>query len=197
VSRRRASRRRYWPRSMLRRHFIALRRTTLRRRQPGQTNLNSARSSTAPSANSRHWGASWWRPAGSRRRCFSAGFTPARSAAPSPSLHQFEPRNLRQPPICTVLFQSRDLSAIACPDVCLSLVPAALKPRLIASVICWGTARNTPNSASRNCLMSSSRTANKSVLVFVGFVIVSPSKVLEPVGCHFQCSAIDGRPKPC
>jgi hypothetical protein len=46
-------------------------------------------------------------------------------------------------------------------------------------------------------LMSSSRTANKSVLVFVGFVIVSPSKVLEPVGCHFQCSAIDGRPKPC
>ena len=122
-------------------HFIALRRTTLRRRQPGQTSLNSARSSTAPSANSRHWGASWWRPAGSRRRCFSAGFTPARSAAPSPSLHQFEPRNLRQPPICTVLFQSRDLSAIACPDVCLSLVPAALKPRLIASVICWGTAR--------------------------------------------------------
>src|SRR3954462_6549603 len=94
---------------------------------------------------------------------------------------EFEPRNLRQPPICTVLFQSRDLSAIACPDVCLSLVPAALKPRLIASVICWGTARNTPNSASRNCLMSSSRTANKSVLVFVGFFIVSPSKVLEPV----------------
>ena len=27
-----------------------------RRRQPGQTSLNSARSSTAPSANSRHWG---------------------------------------------------------------------------------------------------------------------------------------------
>ena len=82
VSRQRASRRRYSPRSMLRRHFIGLRRTLHSAPAPAwqPSEPNSARSSTAPSADSRHWaGVLGWRCAIGR-----PADTPGRT--PSPTL---------------------------------------------------------------------------------------------------------------